>query len=82
MRFTDASVDMKITAKIKGATTTDDKILQRYVVKLGLQMKNKDGDMLLGYKPKNWKMPFLFVSGNSGKQFKCDEATVKRLFAA
>jgi hypothetical protein len=81
MSFTDASVNIKVTAKVKGLKTREDKVFDAQVVELNLKTTNSRGDKLVGYKAANWKMPYLYVSGN-GKSYKCDERTAKKLFAA
>ena len=81
MRFSDAEVEIKVTAKVKGAKTMTDKLLESEAKRLGLKMKNRAGDRLVEYKPRNWKMPFVYVAAN-GKRYKCDEASAKMRFAS
>ena len=82
MRFSSAEVEIKLKAKVKGAKTFADTILQSRAASLGIKMKNKQGDVLVDYKTRNWKMPFVYQCGSTGKLFKCDERTVKMRFAA
>lgn len=82
MRFSSSEVEIKVKAKVKGAKTLTDSILESRVAALGLKMKNKNGDVLMEYKTRNWKMPFVYKCGASGKLFKCDERSVKMRFAA
>ena len=82
MRFSSAEVEIKVTAKVKGAKTFTDTILESRASALGLKMKNKNGDVLVDYKTRNWKMPFVYLSAKDGKRYKCDERMVKMLFAA
>jgi hypothetical protein len=82
MRFSSAEVEIKVSAKVKGAKTFTDSILESRVAALGLKMKNKDGDMLVEYKTRNWKMPFVYINAADGKRYKCDERMAKLRFAA
>jgi hypothetical protein len=82
MRFASAEVDIKVSAKVRGAKTLSDGILESKAKALGLKMKNKDGDQLVEYKTRNWKMPFVYKSGTDGKLYKCDERGAKIRFAA
>jgi len=81
MRFTAAEVSIKITAKVNGAVTQADSILENKVKALGLKMTNSRGEVIIEYKPRNWKMPYIYTSVD-GKRYKCDEASIKRKFAA
>jgi hypothetical protein len=82
MRFSDAEVEVKVTAKVKGAKTMSDHILESQVKSLGLKMKNAAGDRLVDYKSRNWKFPFVYVDGCNGKRYKCDEQSAKVRFSA
>jgi uncharacterized protein YejL (UPF0352 family) len=82
MSFSEAEVNIKVNAKIKGAKTFEDTILESRVNSLGLTMKNKFGDVLVAYNSRSYKYPFVYVCGKSGKRFKCDSTTAKLRFAA
>lgn len=82
MRFSSAEVEIKVKAKVKGAKTFTDAILESRAAALGIKMKNKNGDVLVEYKTRNWKMPFVYISAADGKRYKCDENTAKMRFAA
>jgi len=81
MRFSDAEVNIKVKAKVKGAKTFTDTMLETRVKALGLKMKNSFGDELVAYKPRSYKYPFVYRT-RSGQMFKCDENSVKIRFAA
>ena len=82
MKFSDAEVEIKVKAKVKGAKTRTDSILESIAKIHGLKIKNKDGDVLVDYKTRNWKMPFVYKSAADGKLYKCDERGAKIRFAA
>lgn len=82
MKFSSTEVEIKVTAKVKGAKTFNDTILESRMATLGLKLKNNQGDVLVDYKTSNWKMPFVYQCGSTGKLFKCDERSVKMRFAA
>ena len=82
MRFSDAEVDIKVKAKIKGAATRTDKQLELYAKMAGVtKFENDRGDKLVGYNSRSYKYPFIYVNGLDGKRYKCDERTVKMKFA-
>lgn len=81
MRFSDAEVTIKVAAKVKGATTMVDKLLQMEVSRLGLVMENKAGEKLVSYKTRAQKYNFVYSSPN-GKMYKTDERGIKARFAA
>jgi FtsZ-binding cell division protein ZapB len=80
MSYSDAEVNIKIQAKVKGAVTMTDRILQMEVDRLGLKMVNFAGDKLVSYKTRAQKYSFVYES--HGKLYKTDERGVKARFAA
>jgi hypothetical protein len=78
MRFSEAEVDIKVKAIIKGKRTRSDSQLEAMVKMLGLKMKNSSGDRLTEYKARNRKYPFIFE--RNGQSYKCSEAQAKSLF--
>ena len=82
MKFSEAEVEIKVTAKVKGAKTFTDVILESRAAALGLKMKNKLGDELVEYNTRAYKMPFVYRNAADGKLYKCDERMAKMRFAA
>jgi len=82
MKFSEAEVEIKVSAKIAGAKTMTNVILESRVAALGLTMKNALGDELLDYNTRAHKMPFVYLNARDGKRYKCDERTAKMRFAA
>lgn len=80
MRFSTAEVEIKVKAKVKGAKSRADSQLEMYAKMFGLKMKNSNGDVLVEFKSRNTKYPFIFERG--GKRYKCSELQAKTLFAA
>lgn len=81
MKFSDAEGEIKVKAKVSGAKTQTDAILETQAAALGLKIENKKGERLIEYRARNWKMPFIF-EGTDGRRFKCDEKTAKMKFSA
>jgi len=81
MRFSEAEVDIKVKAKVKGAKTQTDTMLENRVKALGISMTNSFGDELVEYSPRRYKYPYGYRT-RSGKMYKCDETSVKVRFAA
>lgn len=82
MSFSDAEVKIKVIAKVKGRVTVSDRILMSECDRLGLSMKNRDGDELVEYKTRSPKYAFVFRCGKTGKMFKTDERSAIRRFAS
>ena len=82
MKFSSAEVEIKVKAKVKGAKTMANLILESRVATLGLKLKNKFGDELVDYNTRARKMPFIYISAADGKRYQCDERLAKMLFAA
>lgn len=78
IKFSDAECKIDLQAKIEGAKTITDVYLETRCAALGLKTVNAQGWKLVGYKPANWKMPFIFE--RDGKTFKCSEAQAKFYF--
>ena len=81
MRFSDAEVTIKVAAKVKGATTVVDKLLQMEAKRLGLVMENAAGEKLVQYKTRAQKYNFVYSTPN-GKKYKTDERGIVARFAA
>lgn len=79
MKFSDSEVQIKVSAKVKGAKTFNDVVLESRVKALGLVME-KNGCKLVRYDSKKYKMPFIYEKG--GKLYKTSEDHAKFLFAA
>lgn len=79
MRFSEAEVDIKVKAVIKGKRTRSDSQLESMVKMLGLKMENSSGDRLVKFKASNTKYPFIFE--RNGKSYKCSEKQAKFLFS-
>lgn len=79
MKFSQSDVEVKVTAKVKGAKTLGDTILESRVKALGLVME-KNGAKLVRYDSKKYKFPFIYEKG--GKLYKTSTEHAKFLFAA
>jgi hypothetical protein len=82
MKFSAAEVEIKVKAKVKGAKTFTNVILESRAAALGLKLKNKFGDELVDYNTRAHKMPFVYLNAADGKRYKCDERMAKMRFAA
>ncbi len=82
MKFSESEVEIKVIAKVKGAKTFTNVILESRAAALGLKLKNKFGDELVDYNTRAPKMPFIYVNSADGKRYKCDERMAKMRFAA
>jgi hypothetical protein len=82
MKFSEGDVEIKVNAKIKGAKTFSNIILETRAASLGLKLTNKMGDKLVDYNSRAYKMPFVYINAADGKRYKCDERTAKIRFGA
>ena len=81
MKFSEAEVEIKIKAVVKGAKTRTNVILESRVKALGLKITNQFGDELVDYNTRAYKMPFVYKCAKTGKMFKCDDRMAKMRFA-
>lgn len=82
MKFSEAEVEIKVKAKVVGAKTLTNVILESRVAALGMKMTNKFGDQLVDYNTRAHKMPFMYINAADGKRYKCTEQMAKMRFAA
>lgn len=82
MKFSSTEVEIKVNAKVNGAKTFSDTILESRAASLGLKLKNQNGDILVDYNTRAHKMPFVYIDARDGKRYKCDELMAKLRFAA
>ncbi len=82
MSFSEAEVNIKVNAKVKGAKTFSDTLLEDRVNSMGLKMKNKLGDVLVAYNSRSYKYPYVYICGKTGKRFKCSSDSATLRFAA
>lgn len=82
MKFSDAEVEIKVKAKVVGAVTMTDKLLESAARTAGItKFKNSAGDQLVGYNSRSYKYPFVYVSATDGKHYKCSGTSAKIKFA-
>lgn len=79
MKFSQNDVEIKVSAKVKGAKTFTDVILESRVKALGLVLE-KNGARLVRYDTKKHKFPFIYEMG--GKLYKTSEDRARLMFAA
>lgn len=80
MSYSDAEVTIKVGAKIKGAVTMTDRILEGEVNRYGLKMTNSNGDTITGYNTRAKAYPFQYTCGSTGKRYKCSTVQAKLKF--
>ena len=80
MSFSSAEVSIKVSAKVKGAVTRTDRMLEMVAKSAGItNFKNAKGDTLTGYNSRSHKYPYQYVCGTTGKNFKCTaEGAIQR----
>jgi len=77
--FNEGSFTTKMEAKVKGAKTKEDSVLEFMMVTKGLVKTSKCGKTLVGYNTRGKAYPYIFE--NAGKKFKCSEAQAKMYFS-
>ena len=81
MRFSDAEVDIKVKAVVKGAKTRTDEALEMAAKMAGItNFTNSRGEKLVKYNSRSYKYPFVYEA-TDGRMYKCDERTAKIKFA-
>lgn len=81
MSFSDTEVDIKVKAKVKGATTKADEVLEMAMKAHGLtKMVSAQGDRLVSFKPRSPKFPYIYQA-KDGKQYKTTREYAVRMFS-
>ena len=79
MSFTSTTVSMKIEAKIAGAVTPKDSMLDMMIASNKL-VKSKNGAELVEYNARRHKYPYTYTK--AGKRWKASQSIVNMMFAA
>jgi len=82
MKFLDESAEIKLTAKVKGGKTAEEKSAEKMAKLLGLTTEPRNGKQLVKYNPRSYKYPFVYKNLLDGKNYKCDEHRAKLYFTA
>lgn len=87
--FTEFEAKIKFQLNIATTEAKENKMaetenrMKAYANIYGLTVKSKDGSKLLvDYKPRNHKYPFIYLEARTGKRFKTTLESAKRMFAA
>lgn len=70
MSYTSTEVKITLNAKIEGATTRSDSLLNMYAEMHDLVLE-KNGRRLVEYQQRKYKMPFIYID-TDGKRYKTD----------
>lgn len=76
MKFTPMEVDIKLSAKIVGAPSREERILESALVSYRLREDNGNGEKIVGFHRSRYKYPFVIQRG--AKQYKCDLRYLER----
>lgn len=79
MRFGADEVDIKVKGKLKGVTTTTDRLFQQKVAEYGLKLTGTKGETMTGYTPSRPKYPFSYTTVR-GTRYKCSVEQAKAIF--
>jgi len=80
--FVSGEFSTKLTAKIEGAETREDKQLKFYMDLYNLQADGTNGRKLVGYLPRCHRANFVFTDPKKpGKQWRCETEQAKEWFA-
>ena len=79
--FDEAEANIKVSAKVKGAKTMADSLLDMVCKNLKITNRtNAKGETLVAYNSRSRKYPFVYESAN-GKQYKCTRDMAREMFA-
>ncbi len=78
IKFSEGDFEAKVNAKIVGAKTMTDKILESVIASRGLQEVGLAGRKLVGYNSRSYKYPFVYEQ--NGKRFKCSTESAMMYF--
>lgn len=78
--YSNEEFNMKLEAKVDGAKTLDDKMLDLQIASYNLNLTSKCGNYkLVGYRQRASKSPYI-IADKQGKQFICSLSHVQRNF--
>lgn len=80
IRWEPGSLEISVKAKINGAVTLDDSILNSVMISKGLKKEGIGGRILVEYNSRRYKRPYGFIL--NGQRYICDEQTAKVYFKA
>lgn len=78
IKFTEGDFEAKVSAKIKGAKTMSDKVLESVMNSSGMQPYGVGGRVLVKYNSRSYKYPFVYEQ--NGKRFKCSTESAMTYF--
>lgn len=78
IKFSEGDFEAKVNAKIKGAKTMVDKVLESVMASRGLQAAGVGGRTLVAYNSRSYKYPFVYEQ--NGKRFKCSTESAMLYF--
>lgn len=76
--YSEHNFEAKINAKITGAKSISDNILETVMNTYNLQKTGIDGRHLIGYNKRSYKYPFVYEQ--NGKKFKCSVESASKYF--
>lgn len=80
MRFLQESVEIKVSAKVKGGKAKTDVALERMAKIMNLSLEVRSGKKLVAYNSRSYKYPFVYLNSIDGKRYKCSEAQAQVYF--
>jgi hypothetical protein len=81
MKFTETGVEIKVSGNVIGAKSIADSRLVQVARSYGFTLEPVDGKQLVGYMPRSYKFPFVYLSLRDGKRYKCSELSAKAYFS-
>lgn len=69
IRYSETEASIKLVAKVIGAKSETETLIELEANRLGLTLERVNGKQLVGYKPRNHKYPFIYELG--GIRYKC-----------
>ena len=82
MKFTDTGVEIKVSGNVKGAKSIADSRLQSVARAHNFTLDPINGRQLVGYAPRSYKYPFIYLNLRDGKRYKCSEMSAIAYFRA
>jgi uncharacterized protein YejL (UPF0352 family) len=80
MKFTDTGVEIKVSGNVIGAKTIADSRLQSVARSHNFTLDPINGRQLVGYAPRSYKYPFIYLNLRDGKRYKCSALSAAAYF--
>lgn len=82
MKFTNEGAEIKVSTKVKGGKSITDRALEFEAKVRGFTLDETNGRKLVGFMPRSYKYPYVYLNLRDGKRYKCSPMQAETYFKA